>query len=110
MVLYLVIIVVARSKESLDQGPGEQVNFTNVSEAIFRAVPIVTLAYTCQMNLFSLLTTLENPTRKRVRFVFTCKVACNAWAQLRSPASDSCLGHLHAGLHPGGALWLLDLF
>eukprot|EP00730_Choanoeca_flexa_P020163 TRINITY_DN9859_c0_g1_i2.p1 TRINITY_DN9859_c0_g1~~TRINITY_DN9859_c0_g1_i2.p1 ORF type:complete len:446 (+),score=82.40 TRINITY_DN9859_c0_g1_i2:106-1443(+) len=75
MVIYLVVIVVVRSRESLVQGTGERVSFANISEAIFRAVPIVTLAYTCQMNLFSLLATLENPTRKRVRFVFTSALA-----------------------------------
>ena len=49
--------------------PGEEVNFGNVSETIFQAVPIVTLAYTCQMNLFSLLFSLKKPTRTRIRGV-----------------------------------------
>ncbi|EDQ89351.1 uncharacterized protein MONBRDRAFT_37064 [Monosiga brevicollis MX1] len=71
MILYLVVVVVMRSRESIIEGPGEDANFFNLSESVFRALPIVTLAYTCQMNLFSLVTTLHNPTRRRVRNVTT---------------------------------------
>lgn len=50
MVVYLVVLVVALSGESLKQGTKERVNFGNISESVFRAVPIVTLAYTCQVR------------------------------------------------------------
>ncbi|EGD77691.1 hypothetical protein PTSG_12795 [Salpingoeca rosetta] len=69
MVSYLLVIVVVRSGESLNKGSGQDVNFINVTETIFRAMPIITLAYTCQMNLFALLSTLESPTRRNVRRV-----------------------------------------
>lgn len=50
MVLYLLIMVVVLSGKSIKQGTKERVNFGNISESIFRAVPIVTLAYTCQVS------------------------------------------------------------
>jgi hypothetical protein len=50
MVLYLLIMVVVLSGKSIKQGTKEKVNFGNISESIFRAVPIVTLAYTCQVS------------------------------------------------------------
>ncbi len=74
---YLVIVVVVRSGTRVDQGTGEEVNFSNITETIFRAVPIVTLAYTCQMNLFSLLYGLQKPTRSRIRKVlFSSLTVC----------------------------------
>ena len=69
MITYLLVIVVVRSGENLSQGTGEAVNFLNISETVFRALPIITLAYTCQMNLFPLLSTLKVPTRRNVRRV-----------------------------------------
>ena len=51
MVTYLLIMVVVLSGESIKQGTKERVNFGNISESIFRAVPIVTLAYTCQVGV-----------------------------------------------------------
>ena len=35
------------------------------TSAIFRALPIFVSAYTCQQNVFSILTELESPTRDR---------------------------------------------
>lgn len=42
-------------------------SFAELSEDIFRAFPIVTLAYTCQFNLFPIISSLKSPTKARVR-------------------------------------------
>lgn len=47
----------------------DKLAFLEVSETIFRALPIITLSFTCQMNLFPLIKVLQHPTRTRVRQV-----------------------------------------
>lgn len=48
--LYLVVIVVIRSGESLKDGVGTGLSFLDLSESIFRSIPIITLAFTCQVS------------------------------------------------------------
>eukprot|EP00035_Acanthoeca_spectabilis_P025306 m.457829 g.457829 ORF g.457829 m.457829 type:complete len:484 (+) comp21356_c0_seq1:80-1531(+) len=82
-VLYLLMVVVFKSGESISENSGmdnmKPHDFFNFSEKIFRAVPIMTLAFTCHMNVMPILTGLKHPTKRRVRQVTwgaitTCQV------------------------------------
>lgn len=69
---YLTTIVVVKSGQSFNDGGLDQietVHFFKLSSEIFRAIPIMTLAFTCHMNLFPIITGLKLPTRRRVRYV-----------------------------------------
>jgi len=72
-VLYLLVVVVYKSGQSmLDGGSMEDLtdgDFLDFSDRIFRALPIMTLAFTCHMNIFSIISGLRLPTVKRVRYV-----------------------------------------
>eukprot|EP00729_Bicosta_minor_P017970 gene17970-35255_t len=78
-IAYLTIVVVVRSGEGMKEAIdfGDQISFAELSEDIFRALPIVTLAYTCQFNLFPIISTLKNPSTKRINtFVATSLTSC----------------------------------
>ena len=47
----------------------ESVHFLSLADDIFRSVPIMTLAFTCHMNIFPIITGLKLPTRRRVEHV-----------------------------------------
>eukprot|EP00039_Didymoeca_costata_P033131 m.40800 g.40800 ORF g.40800 m.40800 type:complete len:486 (-) comp9712_c0_seq2:64-1521(-) len=69
-VLYLVIIVVVRSGQGLEEAlKNETPRFAEWSALVFRALPIVTLAYTCQFNIFPIVSSLKRPTRARMQTV-----------------------------------------
>mmetsp|Transcript_19423 Transcript_19423/g.57795 ORF Transcript_19423/g.57795 Transcript_19423/m.57795 type:complete len:387 (+) Transcript_19423:369-1529(+) len=72
-VLYLLLVVVYKSGESISENAGEEEmeagDFVNFSEKIFRAIPIITLAFTCHMNVLPVVTGLKRPTSRRVRQV-----------------------------------------
>eukprot|EP00038_Savillea_parva_P001843 m.107828 g.107828 ORF g.107828 m.107828 type:complete len:482 (-) comp10635_c0_seq4:78-1523(-) len=72
-VLYLVLIVVYKSGESIaanaEESKMQPHDFFNFSAMIFRAIPIITLAFTCHMNVLPVVTGLKHPTKRRVRQV-----------------------------------------
>lgn len=71
-VLYLTCVVVVKSGQEFATGSLEElksVHFLSLSDDIFRSVPIMTLAFTCHMNIFPIITGLKLPTRRRVEHV-----------------------------------------
>ncbi|KJE97807.1 hypothetical protein CAOG_07901 [Capsaspora owczarzaki ATCC 30864] len=72
---YLLFVVILRSGESISKTDlfvcdgGSCVVLAQLSESLFRAIPIITFAFTCQMNIFPIVSELKQPTRKRINLV-----------------------------------------
>eukprot|EP00040_Diaphanoeca_grandis_P023662 m.128999 g.128999 ORF g.128999 m.128999 type:complete len:505 (+) comp29370_c0_seq3:100-1614(+) len=72
-VLYLLAVVVYKSGQKIIEGGSTDDmthgDFLDFSDRIFRALPIMTLAFTCHMNVFTIVAGLRLPTVRRVRHV-----------------------------------------